>query len=116
MRLNAMLRFRHRGDWYNWTRLENGTDEVSYAFIKTIELSLNTDADGVRVIILSPTPMRVGSQVATVVDREGREVLPGAIFRITSVMPNVDALGNQNGYKHRAAVSNAPDFSEVNGA
>lgn len=113
MKLNAMQKFRHFADWYDYKPLNNGTNEVTFEFVKTISLNLNADGDGVRVVILSLTPLRVGSQITTVVDRNLVEILPGATFRITSVMPNVDALGNKNGYRMRAAVANNPDFRNL---
>lgn len=81
-----------------------------YKRAEGIKLDMYVDSGQTRVHIFSDVPLGRNAQIRDVKNRYGQEPLPGGAYRITLVNPNLNSLGQQEGYHMIAALAYAGDF------
>lgn len=75
-----------------------------------IKLDIAVDSDHVRVNIYADVPFGRMSQIRNVRNRYGEELLTDAAYLIRLVNPNLNALGQQEGYYMVGALAYAGDY------
>lgn len=102
MKLNTTKQYNLSVDYYTFIDTPSGNTTVrTYSLDSTIKVSTSGNIIG-NLIILADEVLLLGGQLKNLVDRAGNQVLPDAVWQITTVQPIVNALGYLDGYKYKA--------------
>lgn len=115
MKLFTWRRYNYTADFYDYTIQNDANGTLSYFLKGPVEIDFMNDPSAPRVVILSDKPLRRKSQLANIRGRDGKELLPGAIYLVTTVEVVLNPFGKREGFRMRAALANEPefDFSEA---
>lgn len=113
MRFRQFLRYPYTADVYDYTINNDANGTLTYAFKETVKVEFGNDPNAPRVNVVCEKPLRRRIIVANVRDRNGKPVLPGAQFTVTSTAPVLSVYGTSEGYVMQAALTNDPTFEGV---
>jgi hypothetical protein len=102
MKLNTTKQYNLSVDYYTFIDTPSGNTTVrTYSLDSNIKVSTSGNIIG-NLIILADEVLLLGGRLQNLLDRSGAEILPGAVWQITTVQPVINALGLLDGYKYKA--------------
>lgn len=107
MLFNAYKTYPYTVDYYSYTLITSADGTVTekrYSTIpQEIKVAISTSFIG-DLIIIAREKLQKNGRLANLIDRNGTEIYPEAIWEITSTMPRTSPVGFVEGFKYKAKI------------
>jgi hypothetical protein len=107
MLFNTVKNRNYTVDYRGYTTITSADGVVTekrYALVGTpVRVQISTSFTG-SLIILADEKLQLDGYLENLVDRNGTAVYDGALWRISSTQPLVNAVGLVEGYKYKATI------------
>ena len=69
----------------------------------TFSLAISTSFIG-DLVIITKTKLQIATRISNLVDKNGVEIYPGAVWQVSTTMPRTSPIGLVDGYKYKAKI------------
>jgi hypothetical protein len=107
MLFSAYKTYPYTADYFSYTQVTLADGTVTgntYIGVPTqIQLSVSTSFTG-NLIMICKTKLQNAGRISNLVDKNGVEIYPDAVWQINSTQPVLNAVGLVEGYKYKATI------------
>lgn len=107
MLFDTYKKYPYSADYFTYTTVTSADGSISErrysASPLTFQLAISTSYVG-DLIIISKTKLQNATRVSNLVDKNGVEIYPDAVWQISSTMPRTSPIGLVEGYKYKAKI------------
>jgi len=105
MLFDTYKKYPYTADYFAYTTRTSAdgaiTEKVYSGVPQTFALAMSTSYVG-DLIIVSKTKLQNATRITNLVDKNGVEIYPDAVWQISSTMPRTSPIGLVEGYKYKA--------------
>lgn len=107
MLFDTYKKYPYAADYFTYTTVTSVDGNISErrysATPETFQLAISTSYVG-DLIIVSKTKLQNFTRISNLVDKNGVEIYPDAVWQISSTMPRTSPIGLVEGYKYKAKI------------
>lgn len=107
MLFDTYRKFPYSADYFTYTTVTTAdgvvTEKRYSATPQTFALAISTSFIG-DLVIITKTKLQNATRISNLVDKNGVEIYPGAVWQISTTMPRTSPIGLVEGYKYKAKI------------
>lgn len=106
MLFDAYKTYPYTADHYRYNVISNPNDpdQTSLQYVSVpvkIKVAISTSFIG-DLVIITKTKLQKSARISNLIDKNGNEIYPGAVWQISQTMPRTNPIGFVEGYKYKA--------------
>jgi hypothetical protein len=107
MLFDAYKKYPYTADYFSYTQVTLADGTVTgntYIGVPTqVQVAISTSFIG-DLIIICKSKLQNAGRIGNLVDKNGVEIYPGAVWQISTTMPRTSPIGLVEGYKYKAKI------------